>query len=730
MRDRTQFTGVVETVCMQCHDKCEVQAEVENGKLIRLRNAICEKAVYLPELLYHPDRLLYPQKRAGEKGGGRWTRISWDEALDTMAKRFGEIMKNYGPEANCVGLSCHHKPLTVTASFLALKLLNTPNILDSNHRCHKGRGIASHYTFGEEVGGRGQTDHENSKCILLWGVNPYETQPIKVDLIFNKAQKNGAKVIVIDPRPTLTAKRADIWLQIRPQSDGALALGFLNVLINEGLYDKEFVEKNCLGFEELKKRVQDYPPERVSEITWIPKEKIIETTRLYGRIHPSCVLTGLGTVGQSLNATQASRAISCLAAIKGDLDVVGGNFFKLPQEFKHGRYESYNNHLDGFKGMGWLVRNWRTSPELEKKRIGFKEYPVYSGSRELTWWDYNSNTYLLWEAIQDGRVRGFYLTGVNPVVHEPNPKKTLKVLKQGDFVVVTDHFMTPTAEFADLVLPAAHWAETDIATGTSCAYNDELYACPKIVEPPGECWDDRKIVIELSDRMGRSFAWRDRANPDVIGEWNDYTLETVKLTFDELLALPRHLKKFPVEFKKYEKPGWKWNTPTGKIELYCPSLETPGSNPLPDYKEDPVSPLSRPGLWKEYPLIMINHRERCYEHSEQRQSPSLRKRMPEPEIEIHPQTAKDLGLEEGDWMWLESYQMKGERVKGKAKFVNELYPNVVSMVVHWWFPERPEPEHGCFESNINTIISDGPPFEPFNGHSQTRGILCKAGKVT
>jgi len=729
MRDRTNFTGVVETLCMQCHDKCKIQADVENGKLIRLKNAICEKGVHLPEFLYHPNRLLYPQKRAGEKGSGKWKRISWDEALDIMAKRFGEIRENYGPQANCVGLSCHHKPLTVTASHLALKLLNTPNILDSNHRCSKGGSIANHYTFGEGLFGRGRTDYVNSKCILLWGINTVNTEPEKAEFVFSKAQKNGAKIIVIDPRPTLTAKRADIWLRIRPQSDGALALGFLNVLINEGLYDKEFVEKNCLGFEKLKERVQDYPPERVSEITWIPKEKIVETARLYGKTHPSLIRTKLGVNGQSLTTTQASRAIGCLATIKGDLDIIGGNLVKSPQKFEHGRYESYNNHLDGFKGMGWLVRNWRTSPELEKKRIGSDKYPAYSGSRELTWWDYNSNTYLLMKAIVEGKVRGLYLPGVNPVVHEANSKRIWKVLKQVDFMVVADHFMSPTAELADLVLPAAHWAEVDIATGIPCAYDNELYACPKIVEPPGECWDDRKIVIALGDRMGRPFSWRDKANSDIVAEWNDYTLETVKMTFNELLARPKHLKKFPVEFKKYEKPGWKWNTPTGKIELYCPSLEKLGYDPLPDYKEDPVSPLSRPDLWKEYPLIVINHRERCYEHSEGRQCPSLRKRIPEPEIEIHPQTAKDLGLKEGDWMWLESYQMKGERVKVKAKFVNELHPNVVSTLVCWWFPERPEPEHGCFESNINTIISDGPPFEPFNGHSQTRGILCKARKV-
>lgn len=726
MGEKKQFTGIVDTLCQNCHERCKIRCKVENGRLVETMLSQCEKGTYLHEILHNSNRLLYPLKRAGEKGNGQWVRISWNEALNTIANKFNEIRKRYGPEANCVGISSHHKEVTCDTCHIAAKILNTPNIYDANHQCSQCNCIADHLTFGEWVTWETRVDYEHSKCIVIWGANVTETRAAKSKVIFD-AQKRGAKVIVIDPRPTKAAKKADIWLRIRPQSDGALALGWLYILINEELYDKEFVSKYCLGFNELRQRIQFWTPDRVSKITWIPKEQIVESARLYGRIRPSCIHTRLGVDGQSLNATQACRAISCLLSIKGDLDAVGGNVLHTPTDLNQaairGPREYMNTTLEGFRNIYWMMRNWRRSPDLEAKRPGYREYPIYCGPQEISWFDYNSHNYLLLEAMREGKVRGLYLPGVNAVVHSADPKKVWKILKQLDFMVVTELFMTPTAELADLVLPAAHPSEIDVVNHTLQGYGNSIVACPRVIDPPGECWDDRLMIIELGKRMGEDMPW------DNVKELHDWMLEPVGTTFDELLARPEHKLKFPMEFKKYESPGWLWNTPTGKIELYSFSFKMLGYDPLPEYKEDPVSPLSRPDLWREYPLIMIHHRVKCYQHTEQRNCPSLRKRVPEPEIEIHPQTAKNLGLKEGDWMWLESYQMRGEKVKGKAKFVDELHPNVVSMVMGWWFPELPAPEHGCFESNINTIISDGPPFEKFNGHAQMRGILCKAGKV-
>lgn len=726
MGQTSQLTGIVETLCQNCHERCKVQCKVENGKLVKTLYGACEKGAYLHELLHNPERLLYPLKRAGEKGAGQWTRISWDEALDIMASKFNEIKKSYGPEANCVGISSHHKEVTCASCFIMAKLLNTPNIYDANHQCSQCNCISDQLTFGEWVTWETRIDYEHSKCIVIWGANVTETRAVKAKQIFD-AQQRGAKVIVIDPRPTGAAKKADMWLKIRPQSDGALAMGWLHVIINEGLYDSEFVNKNCRGFEELKERVQSWTPERVSEITWLTEEQIIESARLYGKNRPSCIHTRLGVDGQSLNATQACRAISCLLSIKGDLDAIGGNVLHTPSDIPKAATRGPRAYLDtafkGYRNIYWMMRNWRRSPDLEAKRPGFSEYPIYCGPQEISWFNYNSHNFLLLEAMKNGKVRGLYLPGVNAVVHSADPKKVWNILKQLDFMVVTDLFMTPTAELADLVLPAAHPAEIDVLNHTLAGYGNSIVACPKVVDPPGECWDDRKIIIELGKRMGEDVPWVNT------GEFHNWMLEPLETTFKDVLNLPGHELKFSMEFKKYEKPGWQWNTPTGKIELYSYSFKKLGYDPLPEYREDLISPLTSPEIWKEYPLIMIHHRVRCYQHTEQRNCPSLRKIVPDPEIEINPQTAKQYGISEGDWMWLESYQLKGERVKGKAKFVDELHPNVVSMVMGWWFPEQHSPEYGCFESNINTIIADGPPFEEFNGHAQMRGILCKAGKL-
>lgn len=726
MGDVNVNKNTVNTLCQNCHERCKVQCIVENGKLVKTLYAKCEKGTYLHELLHNPNRLLYPMKRAGEKGSGQWTRISWDEALNIMADKFGEIRKNYGPEANCVGISSHHKEVTCDACHILLKFLNSPNIYDANHQCSQCNCIADHYTFGEWVTWESRVDYENSNCIVIWGANVTETRAAKSRLIFN-AQKRGAKVIVIDPRPTGAAKKADIWLQIRPQSDGALAMGWLHILINEGLYDKEFVSKHCLGFDELRERVQPWNPERVAEITWIPKEKIIASARMYGSIRPSCIHTRLGVDGQQLNSTQACRAISCLLSIKGDLDALGGNVLHTPSDIPSatllGPRAYMDTCLDGFRNIYWMMRNWRRSPDLEAKRPGFREYPIYNGPQEISWFDYNSHNYLLLEAMKEGKVRGLYLPGVNAVVHSADPKKVWNILKQLEFMVVTDLFMTPTAELADLVLPAAHPAEIDVVNHTLEGFGNSIVACPKVVDPPGECWDDRRMVIELGKRMGEDVPW------DNVEEHHDWMLEPLGKTYKDIWDLPGHELVLKMDFKKYENPGWIWNTPTGKIELYSYNFKKLGYDPLPEYKEDPVSPLGTPDLWKEYPFIMVHHRVKCYQHTEQRNCPSLRKKAPDPEIEINSKAAEKLGIKEGDWMWLESYQLKGERVKGKAKLVDELHPNVVSMVMGWWYPEMPGPEHGCFEFNINTIIADGPPFEEFNGHAQMRGILCKAGKV-
>jgi thiosulfate reductase/polysulfide reductase chain A len=540
-----------------------------------------------------------------------------------------------------------------------------------------------------------------------------------LDRDINVAQAQGATVIRVDPRPpeTLDMARqglpaADIWLRIRPGTDAALALGMINIIINEQLYNKEFVKKWCFGFEQLKRHVKAYPVQKVSEITWIAKEKIIQAARLFAGTRPSCLQARLGVGSQQVHATQNSRAVCILTALAADIDVKGGNL--LPD-----------------RQIGREVRRlWPVYElEIEEKRLGAKQFPLIAGSRKMikdfTPYGYAHNQLVI-RAMKEKQIRALFVPGSNIVVAEGNSKKTVAALKQLDFLVVVDLFMTPTAELADLVLPAAHFLETEVPLrayqNMGPNYMNYIMAPKKVIDPIGECWDDRKIVIELGKEMGLVVPWDD------IDEQNDWQLEDFALTYKDISDRPSQMISWPIKYEKYKEQGFAFKTPSGKVELYSNILENHGYPPLPSHIEPPESPISTPDIYKQYPLILTNHRSVVYTHSEFRQVPSLRRELPEPLLEINPETAEALGINEGDKVSVETSRSRGQ-VYMKARLVRELHPRVVSCLSHWWFPEHPEPDHGCFESNINTIVSSEPPYDPISMNYQMRALLCRVKKA-
>jgi anaerobic selenocysteine-containing dehydrogenase len=235
---------------------------------------VCPKATATTQLIYHPDRLKYPLKRAGKRGSGKWERIAWDEAVDTIAKKFTEIRETYRPES--IAFSCGGSiRRNVTATRIFADSLGTPNWAYTDVMYCVGPDVmAGKFTYGSRISGELNSDAEYSKCAIAWGSNPSQTYITWLKRALKAGLNNGAKLVVIDPIFTETASQADIWLQVRPGTDGALALGMLNVIINEGLYDKDFVDKWCVGFDKLKERVQEYPPGKVAEITWVTADDI------------------------------------------------------------------------------------------------------------------------------------------------------------------------------------------------------------------------------------------------------------------------------------------------------------------------------------------------------------------------------------------------------------------------------------------------------------------------
>ncbi len=672
------------------------------------------KAIHSDELIYHPDRVIYPLKRVGDKGEGRWSRISWVEALDIMAERFGEIKKKYGPEAICTIRGCGHKDTASYASFLFSHVIGTPNLMDINRQCNWPTVIGEMVTYGEGLLTERSADYLRSKCILIWGANPKHNRPPQDREIF-LAQRNGAKIIVIDPRPPEGmgpgGRPVDLWLRVKPGTDCYLALAIINTIINEKLYDEDFVNNWCIGFEELRRHIQKYTLNEAEKVTWVPQQKIVEAARLFSTIKPSSIHSRLGAGAQHVNATQTSRAIAIIASLAGNIDVPGGNLI--------------SDDLGGFRHQRSMAQFPIFPPGIEQKRYGADKYPFLcsaKGKMDFFLSRRQAHGPDCLEAMLEGRIKAFYIPGCNIVLSESNSRKVWRALSNLDFLVVAELFMTPTAELADLVLPAAHFLETELPLRAYQRMGPMVYnyilAARKVVEPRGECWDDRKIVIELAKRMGVQIPW------DNLDDFNDWTLKDVGIIFGELQNRKGQQLEFPIGYEKYKRAGFK--TPSGKIELYSESFKSLGYDPLPSYVEPFQGHLDLDVL-KDYPLILISHRDIHYIHSEFRQLSSIRRDYPDPLIELNPETARELAVEEGDIIYVETPSFR-DRMAGKARFVSDLHPKVVSCVSHWWFPEKRGPERGCYDSNINAIISYGPPHDPVTGAHQARSIPCRVVK--
>lgn len=701
---------IVRSICQACHCNCGVLVHVEDGKVDKVtgdphhpmnHGFICVKGQAQPELLYHPDRLKYPIKRTGERGEGKWQRISWDEALDNIAEKLTDIQSKYGAESIAVMTGTGPRTGNNTARLFCL-MLGTPNRISvDNHICFAPSTVAEMATYGimttmMEIG----PDYPNAECIMVWGANTTNSHPPRGEEIVQAKRKRGAKLIVIDPRRTTLAAMADMWLQIRPGTDLALALGMINVIINEGLYDKEFVEKWCHGFEELKEHVQAFPPEKVAEITWLSVDSIKETARLYATTKPAVLHHRIG-LEHNINSTQNDRAMAILIALTGNLDEKGGNLFRLLPE--------------GFSNTG---NQFDVPRSISEKRIGDKEFPLAQGFVHCA---------LAVDAMlgeYSYPLKAMYCTTGNPVVNMQDSKKMWRALKNLELLVVADFFMQPTAELADIVLPASTWMEKDdMGDFPNLMYTNYIAAGQKAVEPLYECRDDREILLEMQKRI----KWPDRIPMPWkdTDELNNAMVESLGITYREMQEKGYIIE--PMRYRKYTENGF--NTPTGKVELYSTRLKEYGYDPLPTYHEPPESPASTPELLPEYPLILITGgRNISFFNTEGRQISGLRKRMPDPLIDIHPDTAGGAGIAEGDWVWLETPQVRGERVRFKARLTDEVHPKVVHAPHGWWFPEKPAPEHGCFDSNVNVVLTGDPPREAICGSVRTRGTLCRVYK--
>ena len=696
---------IFRSVCRICHGGCGALLSIKDGKLIKVRpdphspfnrGQMCIKGLSTPKMMYHPARLLTPLKRIGSRGSNRWKEISWDIALDEIANKLDNIRQKSGPESIALGQGTGRHHFMQVIRFA--NSLGTPNWYEPGlANCFIPRITVSNLTYGGFV----VADYYGKvipKTILFWGHNPVITGPDgELSFPVKRALKAGSFGIAIDPRRSETAKRCKMWLPIRPGTDDALALAMTHVIINEGIYDKEFVEKWTTGFNRLKEHVLPYTPQCAQDITGIPAKDIAAAAKRYAVDKPSVLEWGVA-IEQNPNSLQTVRAVSLLRGLTGNIDIPGGDILGM-------------NIIRPYPLLRNLLPN-----HIIKKRLGGKEFKLLGGFRALM---PSAHIPALFKAMRTGdpyRVRALLIFGGNPMVTVANSRQVYESLLKLDLLVVTDMFITPTAAIADYVLPAAFWPEVNQTIELPFVAENAVFAQQKIVQV-GLCRQDEDILIDLAKRLNLPGA--DETLEDIL----NYRLEPLGITFNELK------KKFmvfpPHKYRKFEEKGFR--TPSKKVELYCRSLERLGYDPLPTYREPPESPIEQPELAKDFPYILTTGSRRIeYFHSEHRQIESLRKRRPHPTAEIHPGVADNHKIVNGDWIYVSSPRGK---IRMKAVVTRDIKKGVINVDHGWWFPERKGPDFGVWESNVNIITSNAPPYDPAFGSYQLRGLLCNIEKI-
>jgi anaerobic selenocysteine-containing dehydrogenase len=698
---------VKKTVCGLCAvQNCGMNVYVENKRVVKIEGMLenpfnsgmlCPKALAAKDLPADPKRLISPLKRTGERGEGKWKSISWDEALDTIAEKFAEI-KNYdGPEAvaftrgSGAGWNSNWDYLQ-----RFIHAFGSPNVATNINVCYGPRVGPYRFTWG----GVPAPDWENTKCMVLWAFNPFETYSGNYSSRIMDAKERGAKLIVIDPRFTPTASKADIFVAPRPGTDGALALSLAHVIIKEGLHDEEFIGEFVYGFEEFTRLVEDYPPEKVEKITQVPSATIRDVARIYATTKPGILRDGNG-IDQMTNAVQTARAIQALSVITGNIAIKGGLVI-----------------MPGLPIPDLAMRGmWKE--KLADKSVS--KHPLF----HLVWSITDPD---LWDAILTDKpypIKALFIIGHAPrVLNSEADVIVEKVLKKVPFLVVHDLYMTEEAKMADIVLPAASFLECTrlrITRYQIAAHLQHLCLQNRTIEPPGEARCDEEVVYALATRLGldEHFPWKN------VDEFINALIEPLGITVDDLRKDPGGFvrayspKDLYREYTAYKEKGF--NTPSKKVELYSPTFKKFGYDPIPEYIEPMESPLSKPDLAKEFPLIGdAGVKTILYTHSQERTWPLLTSIMPEPWVGINPKKADELGINDGDTVLVESPR-GGVKLKAKVtEAIND--PDTVFLTYGWG------QSYGGDWPIVNNI-TPGMDRCPISTSTSNHTFLCRIKKV-
>jgi anaerobic selenocysteine-containing dehydrogenase len=792
-----QVTKQVSTFCPLCVSRCGAKATITDGAFVALEpdpshptgQALCVKGKAAPEIVYHAERLLHPLKRTNPKGAGDpgWQRITWDEALDTVAARLLALARDHGPESVVFSATSPSTSAMSDAVDWVMRLrrgFGSPNQCVYMELCGWGRYLAPIYTYGAAVPGAYLPDLDHAGCILYWGYNPSVARLAHATSTV-AALARGARLVVVDPRRAGLAAKAHHWLRVRPGTDAALALSLTHVMIENGWFDSDFVRRwtnapllvradtgrllrgndvsrdgdptHYVAWDDLSGRPIIYDPARsrypvdeerlalfgvhevatssgsltcrpvfdlVAEkcrqfepaeaevITGVPTATIEQTARTLWESRPVAFYAWSG-LEQHGNATQTMRAINQLYALTGSFDARGGNvlFPSVP-----------TNSIDGAELL---------SDEQRAKAVGVAQRPLGPARFEFVTGED------VFTAALEGRpyrVRGLVNFGANLVMAHGDSARGRDALEALEFFVHADLFMNPTAELADLVLPVTSAFEAEglrVGFEISEAAQSLVQLRRPVAPARGEARSDLQIIFGLATRLGLGeHFW----HGDLDAAFR-HQLAPSGVTLEQLRAEPAGVRvPLTTRHHKYAELDGDvprgFRTPTRKIELFSEVLADHGYPPLPEFEEPRTSPRSRPDLAERFPLILTCAKSLWFCETQHRNVASLRSRVPDPQVELHPETALASGVAAGDWVRLETPHGS---IRARARLNASLDPHVVCGQHGWWqacaelgLPGYPP--FGPNSANLNLVLRQHP-SDPISGSSPLRASVCNVAPL-
>ncbi|MDA0942192.1 MAG: molybdopterin-dependent oxidoreductase, partial [Proteobacteria bacterium] len=655
-----------------CPDTCAMVFHVQDKKLIKVqgnpdhpmtRGGLCVKLNDYEKRHYHPDRLLYPMKRVGPKGEKQFERITWDEAFDTIVSKWTQIINEYGAEAIMPNSYLGNQGLVHglnggDAFFARLGATVTERTF-----CGEGSCTAWLLTIGPTAG----VDPESfihSKFIIVWACNSVSTNLHHWHII-KEAQKNGSKVVVIDAYASRTAKEADWHICPKPGTDGALAMAMMHVIIEEGLVDQDYVDNYTVGYPELAELAKQRTPEWAAEITGIPAEDIRKLAREYATTQPSAIRIGVA-LEKSYGGSQAIRAVTALPALTGAWRHVGGGILQFP-------VWEHPYKFDVICRPDLIPKGTQVVNNLQLGRVLTGEQKLKVPIKSMMCWN------------------------TNPVTQATESEKIIEGLKREDlFLVSAEHFISDTAAFADILLPASMGAEQeDIILSWGHLY---LTYNEKCIDSPGECLPNNEIFRQLAKRLGfeeDNFKWNDTECLENYIDWDAPASQGIDLNY-----LKKHgYARLNVGTKDNRAPHKQGNfpTPSGKCEFRVVGAKNfvagpfrqmyedfqPGEDipELPDYVPSRETHQANPELAKKYPLNILAPKSHGFINSSYANIENKLKGQGEQFVLINPKDAKDRGISEGQKVKV--FNDRGS-FEAAAKVSTDVNPGIVVATLGYW----------------------------------------------